>query len=685
MEASIRPERKARGLLWLLAGLLLLLALGFISLTQGLANISVRTVVDAIISPQDTPDHHLIRGVRMPRTIMALISGAALAIAGALMQTVSRNPLASETTLGVNAGAYLAVVAGTILWPSFFKQAPLLFAAIGGLAAAGAVYMLSGGKKSTPIRMVLSGMIITLAFSSITNALFLLNEESARGVYLWGSGSLIQNSWSGVQFSWPWVLGGLLIALLMSRNLDLLSFQEETTRSLGQRVERTRGFAMVLAVLVACVSVSVVGPIGFIGLVAPHIVRLSGQHRHAWLLPLSALWGGAILIGADTLARGFADLYGELPAGAVTAIIGAPWLIWLSLRTSRKIGSSSGSSLQVGTGGRRLPFGLLITLLVLLLLGLSVYSLISGSKSLSLAEIAAVIQGKGSAIHQKIVMEFRLPRMLVSILAGAMFAASGSLLQSAIRNPLGDAHVLGVTGGAGVGALLLMVALPQLSFGWVPVAAVLGGLAAAAVVFAAVWRKGLDPGKMTLVGIAVSAVALAMINILVIQIKLGAAPALTWLAGSTYGRNWANVTELAWSAAVLLPIGWWLGRRVELLTFQDESSTGLGLKVKSARLYTSLIAVLLAALAVASVGTIGFIGLLAPHAARLLTGMNHRRSIVAAALIGAILLLLADLLGRTIMAPKELPSGVVVALIGSPYLIYLIYKSSPGRRTRATK
>ncbi len=408
MEASIRPERKARGLLWLLAGLLLLLALGFISLTQGLANISVRTVVDAIISPQDTPDHHLIRGVRMPRTIMALISGAALAIAGALMQTVSRNPLASETTLGVNAGAYLAVVAGTILWPSFFKQAPLLFAAIGGLAAAGAVYMLSGGKKSTPIRMVLSGMIITLAFSSITNALFLLNEESARGVYLWGSGSLIQNSWSGVQFSWPWVLGGLLIALLMSRNLDLLSFQEETTRSLGQRVERTRGFAMVLAVLVACVSVSVVGPIGFIGLVAPHIVRLSGQHRHAWLLPLSALWGGAILIGADTLARGFADLYGELPAGAVTAIIGAPWLIWLSLRTSRKIGSSSGSSLQVGTGGRRLPFGLLITLLVLLLLGLSVYSLISGSKSLSLAEIAAVIQGKGSAIHQKIVMEFRL-------------------------------------------------------------------------------------------------------------------------------------------------------------------------------------------------------------------------------------------------------------------------------------
>ncbi|RXZ80079.1 Fe(3+)-hydroxamate ABC transporter permease FhuB [Paenibacillaceae bacterium] len=682
-QASARPERKGRGLLWLLGGLALLLAIGFVSLTQGLADISLRTVIQALWSPQDISEHHLIRGVRMPRTVMAMISGAALALAGALMQTVTRNPLASETTLGVNAGAYLAVVAGTILWPAFFSQAPLLFAAVGGLASAAAVYLLSGGRKGTPIRMILAGMIITLAFSSISNALFLLNEESARGIYLWGSGSLIQNSWSGVSFSWPWVLGGLLLAWLMSRNLDLLAFQEETTRSLGQRVGRTRLLAMLLAVLVACVSVSVVGPIGFIGLVAPHIVKMSGLHRHAWLIPVSALWGSAILIGADTLARGFADAYGELPAGAVTALLGGPWLIWLALRSARKVGGTSGAALHVGLTGRRLPYPLLISLLAALLIGIGLFSLVSGSSSLSIPEIAAVLQGKGTALHQKILLDFRLPRLLVSALAGAMLAASGSLLQNAIRNPLGDAQVLGVTGGAGVGALLLMALLPQLPFAWVPIAAVAGGLAAAAIVFVAVWRKGLEPGSMILVGIAVSAVALALINILVIQIKLGAAPALTWLSGSTYGRGWKEVTQLAWSAALLLPIGWWLGRRVELLTFQDESTIGLGLKVKSARLYVSLVAVLLASLAVAGVGTIGFIGLLAPHAARLLVGLHHRRSITAAAMIGAVLLVAADLAGRTVIAPRDLPSGTVVALIGSPYLIYLIYKSSRAGKVKA--
>lgn len=134
-------------------------------------------------------------------------------------------------------------------------------------------------------------MIVTLVFSSLTSAIILFNEETTQGIFIWGSGSLKQNDWSGVQFSWPLIMLGIMLSCLMARQLDVLSFNEETAQSLGQKVGKTRLFAMLIAILITCVSVSVVGPIGFIGLVAPHLVRLSGLTRHIWLLPISAIWG----------------------------------------------------------------------------------------------------------------------------------------------------------------------------------------------------------------------------------------------------------------------------------------------------------------------------------------------------------------------------------------------------------
>lgn len=327
----------------LLGGLVLLVLLTFVSLTQGLADISVRTVIEAILSPQDIADHQMIHGVRLPRTVMGLLSGAALAVAGAMMQTVTRNPLASETTLGVNAGAYLFVVFGMVFWPAILHQYPLPFAMAGGILAAAAVYYMAGGRKGTPVRVALSGMIVTLVFSSLTSAIILFNEETTQGIFIWGSGSLKQNDWTGVQFSWPLILLGVAASCLMARQLDVLSFNEETAQSLGQKVGKTRLIAMLIAILITCVSVSVVGPIGFIGLVAPHLVRLSGLTRHIWLLPISAIWGAALLVVSDTISRTFINAYGELPAGAITAAIGGPWLIWLAMRVSRKLSGGTGS------------------------------------------------------------------------------------------------------------------------------------------------------------------------------------------------------------------------------------------------------------------------------------------------------------------------------------------------------
>ncbi|MFC4098912.1 Fe(3+)-hydroxamate ABC transporter permease FhuB [Paenibacillus xanthanilyticus] len=664
----------------LAGGSLLLVALTFFSLTQGMKALSPSTVVDALFWPKDTPEHRAINGVRLPRTVMGLLSGAALAVAGALMQSVTRNPLASETTLGVNAGAFLVVVIGTIFWPGLLHQYAFLFAVLGGGAAALAVFGMGGGRKGTPIRIALSGMIVTLVLSSVTSALMMLFEQDTQGLFVWGSGSLNQNDWSGVQFVWPWVLGGVVAVLLASRHLDLLAFGEESARSLGQNVGRTRMFAMAIGIVLACVSVSVVGPIGFIGLLAPHIVKLSGMRAHALLLPVSAIWGAAILVGADTVARGFAaSAVGELPAGAVTAFIGGPWIIWLALQASKHAASSSPiegrSSMSVGSIGRRLPFVPLVIVSAVLLVVVSIAALMNGTLHLSVSEVVATLTGSGTKLHEKVLLELRLPRLLTAAVVGMILAASGALMQSAVRNPLADPQIVGVSSGAGVGAMLLLVVFPQLPAGWVPVGAFIGGIAAAVIVYAAAWRRGLNPTVLTLVGIAVAASGTALINILVVYAKLTLAPALTWLAGSTYARSWPEFAQVVPFALILLPIGWWMGRKVDLLSFQDDSSTGLGLPVRRTRLLVTLLAVVLTSAAVSAVGAVGFIGLLAPHAARMLVGSNHRRLLVLSSLLGAILLVAADWIGRIMLSPREIPSGIVVALIGAPYLIFLMFKS----------
>ncbi|RAR41530.1 Fe(3+)-hydroxamate ABC transporter permease FhuB [Paenibacillus sp. MDMC362] len=676
------PVSSGRGWkpLWMLVGgLVALLFLTFISLTQGLADISVNTVVQALVSPQDIADHHLIRSVRLPRTVMGLLAGAALAVSGVLMQTVTRNPLASETTLGVNAGAYLAVVAGMIFWPGLLHQYALPLAVAGGTLAAVAVYALAGKTQGSPLRIALSGMIVTLVLSSVTSALVLLNQQTTQGIFLWGSGSLIQNDWDGVAFSWPWIIGGLILLCLAVRQWDILTLNEESARSLGQKVGTTRLLAMGAAIVLACVTVSVVGPIGFIGLAAPHLVRLSGVVRHAGLIPLAALWGSALLVGADTVARMFINAYGELPVGAITAMIGAPCLIWLAMRVSRSLiggRGSSGGSIMAGTSLRRIPYPALVTLFSVLLVLVWVFSLMSGSLRIPFTEVLAVLTGGGESMYRQILLEFRLPRLLTAGLSGMALAVSGSLLQNAVRNPLGDPQVIGVTSGAGAGALLLMIGFPQLSAGWVPVGAVLGGMAAAALVYAVSWKRGLHPTILTLVGIAVAALGSAIINLMIIHAKVDVAPALSWMAGSTYNRGWTEVQRIVPAILILLPLAAWLGRKVDLLTFSEESSTGLGLHVRNTRVYVAIIAVLLASIAAANVGSVGFIGLLAPHAARMLVGARHRQSMVIAALLGGILLAGADWIGRVVMIPKELPSGIVTALLGAPYLLYLMGKTN---------
>jgi ferric hydroxamate transport system permease protein len=697
------------------AGFLLLMACMLAGLGQGQAGIGFSQAVSALLrTAGGGAAEELVRGVRLPRAVIGALAGSALAVAGVLLQTVTRNALASAGTMGINAGAFFVVVAGTVFFPSMAQLAPLPLAFAGGCLAAVLSYLLAGGRKSTPVRMALSGMIVTLVISSFTGMLQLLFENETGGLFVWGSGLLQQNDWSGVRYAWPWIVMGLLAAWMCSRKLDVMNLGEDTARSLGQRVGLVRGTALALAVLLAAVTVSVVGPIGFIGLMAPHLVRLLGLKRHGLLLPAAAVWGAALLTGADLVSRLFISTLGELPAGAVTAALGAPCLIALALRETRGKGAAEGQA-GISAGGARwqLPFAawmagkaarreealhpggayilrsrltaaysfrLWVLLAALLLAASLVAGIVFGAVRVPPAEVLRVLGGGGESLSRHIVLQLRLPRELAAAAAGALLAASGALLQGAVRNPLADPSVVGITSGAGAGALLLLTLWPAAAGAALPLASGAGAFAAAALVCGFAYRSGLAPTVLTLVGIAVSAAGAALVQLLVIRSAMGAAPALAWLAGSTYARGWEAFAGLGIGAALILPAAWLLGRRWDLLAFGDSVATGLGLKLRQTRLLAAALGVAAAAVAVAYVGTVGFIGLLAPHAARLAAGQNQRRLLVLAPLLGAVFLVLADLIGKTIIAPKEIPSGLVTALVGTPYLLFLLWKSAGSRR-----
>ncbi|WP_163853606.1 iron ABC transporter permease [Paenibacillus elgii] len=658
-------------------GAALLLLLMVVHVMQGAADLTPRMVLEAVLAPQDTAEHQIVRTLRLPRVVAGMLAGGALAVAGVLLQTITRNPLASAGTLGINAGAYFAVVAATVFAPSLMGVSPMLVAFGGAVFAALLAYSLAGGLRATPLRMTLAGMIVSMAVSAMTGALQLLFEEETSGLFLWGSGTLVQNDWSGVSAAWPWIAVAAALALFLSRSLDLLLLSEETAQSLGQHVGRIRLISLVLALLLAAVIVSIVGPIGFVGLLAPHLVRLIGVRSHKLLLPASFLWGAVILVAADVGSRlANNSSYGELPVGAVTALIGGPCLAYLSYRAAQKhreVPKPSAPSL--GTTSRFLSYRALLGVFVALLVAVTILGMIFGDVKIPLQDVLAAVQGEGPELARSIVLDQRLPRMLVAACAGAALAVSGLLLQGVVRNPMADPSIVGVSAGAGVGALLLLLVWPELPITLLPFASFAGAIAAARIVYLIARRTGLQPAVLALVGIAVSACGSAVIQLIVVQTKMNVAVALAWISGSTYARGWEELAQLVVWPVLLLPLAWLIGRRVDILAFGQEGAVGLGVDVEQTRLRAAAIGVALAAAAVSIVGTIGFVGLIAPHAARLLIGHNHRRLMPLAALLGAVLLVLADIVGRNLLPPKEIPSGLIVSLLGAPYFLWLMRSS----------
>jgi iron complex transport system permease protein len=323
-----------------------------------------------------------------------------------------------------------------------------------------------------------------------------------------------------------------------------------------------------------------------------------------------------------------------------------------------------------------------VTILFLVLCMLMIISTGMGDMRLSPLQVVNALFGNGTKMENLVVNSFRLPRILIAFLVGISLAVAGAILQGLIRNPLASPDIIGLTGGASVAVVAFLAVYSDtsnsltISIKWLPVGAFAGATIVAFLVYFLSWKNGVSPIRLVLIGIGISALTQAITTLLMVMGPIyQASQANIWLTGTVYGSTWENVRILFPWTFVLLSLTIMLARKLNIQELGDELATSVGSTVQRQRFILLLIGTGLTGGAVAFGGAIGFVGLMAPHIARRLVGSAFGALIPVSALIGAILVVVADLIGRTVFSPIEIPAGVFTASIGAPYFVYLLYKS----------
>ncbi|MFI6980440.1 Fe(3+)-hydroxamate ABC transporter permease FhuB [Embleya sp. NPDC050154] len=700
----------------LVAGVLVLAGL---SLSVGAGEVGARGAFDYLFDRGGArSDSHLtlvIRDLRLPRTLTALLAGAALGTAGCLLQTVTRNPLAETGLLGVNAGASLGVVLGITLVGVQTGYGYLLWA-FAGSAVAGLLVLLISGQRGggSPMRLVLAGAALSATFGGITNVLIVNSAETYDTFRFWVLGSLagIQGFESLGTLS-PVLAVGFAIALLTSRSLSALVLGDDLARSLGHHPAWTRVLVALAVTLLTASSVALVGPISFLGLLAGFLARTMVGPRIPAQLCFAALIGASVLTAADVVARVVSRPF-EAPVSMIVALIGAPLLI--GVVRSRRLGAlgltDPATAEPVTRNTRRSPLRPLLarlprrlravpehlvlrrgglslllpgravlttTVLAVALVGAVVLSVYSGQRELGLVRTFNAVFGRGDHFDVLLVREFRLGRIIAGVAAGAALGVAGCLTQTLARNRLATPELLGVNDGATAAVLISVTFSASGTFGawW---AGPIGAMVAVVVVTAVAGGLGQRGYRVLVVGLALSALASAITQVVLSRRSLNSASALyVWSSGSLNGRGYDVAGPVLIGLAVLVPLALVLGRKLDVLRFDDSTAASLGVDPARIRMICLIAAVCLAGLAVGICGPVGFIALAAPVIAGRLAG-PLRVPILGSMLVGAILIVLADMLGRVLLDGAEIPVGVVSTVLGGPFLLWVLLGRSGATR-----
>ncbi|BBH24584.1 iron ABC transporter permease [Paenibacillus baekrokdamisoli] len=325
-----RNPKFVRNATILIISIVLLLLAGLVGLMSGSISIPAREVWTSLFHASDSEARQIVWNLRLPRILTGLLAGICLAVAGAFLQGVFRNPLADPGIIGVSSGGGLAAVIIMILFPEQIAYLPIS-AFLGALAAAVTVYALSWKGGASPLRLILAGVSVNSLLGAAMTALMILNSEKVQAVLPWMSGSLNGRSWIHFETLLPYTVIGIIASIFLVKQANLLVLGDDAAKLLGSRVEMGRLLIILLSTFLAGAAISIVGMVGFVGLVVPHIVRLLVGNDYRIFLPLSAIGGGTLIIAADTAARSWFDPI-EFPVGILLALLGAPFFLYLLRR-----------------------------------------------------------------------------------------------------------------------------------------------------------------------------------------------------------------------------------------------------------------------------------------------------------------------------------------------------------------
>ncbi|TSJ61345.1 Fe(3+)-hydroxamate ABC transporter permease FhuB [Starkeya sp. 3C] len=644
--------------------------LRFSRLWGGAALLALCAAVAAVLTRPGVPglDDVVLWQVALPRGAVALLAGGALGLSGALLQRVLRNPIADPSTLGIAAGAQLALTLVLAFAPGLAVAGRETIALAGGAGAAVLVLALGWRRGLDPVTVVLSGMMIALVAGAVSATLVLARGEYVLSLYIWGAGSLAQQGWGSVATIGSRLVLGLAATALLARPLALLGLDDAGARSLGLGLAGARLAAMTVAVWLAATVTAEVGVIGFVGLAAPAFARLAGAGTSRQIMTLAPITGALVLSLADSFVQlAGTDGHDLAPTGAATALLGGPLLLWLLPR----VHSVDRLRHRTAAAARRLRRP------AWALAGIAGVVLLVALGALTIGRAANGWHVAGGELFAEL-LPFRAPRLVAAGGAGMMLAAAGLVMQRMTGNPMASPEVLGVSAGGGVGLAVLLFA-GAATGPLVLVGMGAGSLAVLLVMLAVAARWGFGPERLLLAGIACGALCMAVISTVLASGGMTAYMLLVWMSGSTNRVGPFEAWTAVGAALVLVAPLFLLARWMTVLPLGATASRSLGMPVRRARLVLAVLAALLTAAASFVVGPLSLVGLMAPHLARLMGFVRLREQLAAALLLGALLLILADWLARLVVFPYQVPTGLFAALIGGPYLIWLLHRGGTQR------
>ncbi|MDM9624659.1 Fe(3+)-hydroxamate ABC transporter permease FhuB [Rhizobium sp. S152] len=598
----------------------------------------------------------------LPRIVVALLVGGGLSFSAVLIQQCLRNPLADATTLGLASGSYLAIAVCAVFAPSLLDHGQPAVA-LGGAALVTCAILIIGKRTDfSPTAVLLTGLSINLMCGAAASALTVLNHEFLSGLFVWQSGNLAQNGWTTAQH-FGWQLGILAaLALLLVRPLRIMELGDAQARSVGVSASVLRAWTLAFAISIAALATGEVGVIGFVGLAAPNFARMLGARTFGARLFWAPLLGAGLLWLADQLVQHATLFRSVVSTGSAFSMLGAPIMLWLLGRTKLLtvgIGAIEQGFQPHRRGGSSLWGSALLLCVVVMIAAIFLGRTAGGWHWLTPAEFAAVAP-------------WRVPRIAVAASSGALLALAGAILQRMTANPLASPEMLGISSGAAMGVIGLLLILPTFGHGEMIAAAASGSLMAVAAILLLNRRSGYAGGRLLLSGIALATLFSALASVILSAGDPRSAVLLAWMSGSTYRASPAvAITSVAVTACILAvtPL---TARWLEIFPLGETAARSLGVSIALGRAALLAIIALSTGTATIAIGPLTFVGLIAPHIVRSMGIARPLPQVLTSSAMGALLLVLADWFGRNIAYPWQIPAGLISSIVGGAYFVFLL-------------